>query len=83
MVFLYIATETTPVDDWKNKIPSISGEHIRIGNNSVDVIGKTYNLSGFPGYIFFNSSHDLAASFTGFPGAETYVDLISSLAESR
>ncbi|MDE7451723.1 MAG: hypothetical protein K2M52_00140 [Paramuribaculum sp.] len=79
IVFLYIATETTPYQDWIRKATDINGEHIRINNNDTEVIGKEYNLTGFPSYLFFTPNHELLKACTAFPGTETYIRLANSL----
>lgn len=79
VVFLYIATEATPYQDWIRKATDINGEHIRINNNDTEVIGKEYNLTGFPSYLFFTPNHELLKACTAFPGTETYIRLANSL----
>lgn len=79
VVFLYIATETSPVGEWKNKASQINGEHIRISELASGKIGKSYNLEAFPSYLFFTSSHDLLKTHTGFPGKDKYIELVAKL----
>lgn len=81
VVFLYIVTETTPLKAWKDNIPMISGDHIRIDNEATEEIAKKYNSTGFPTYLFFNASHDLVASYIGFPGVKNYVDMIKTISD--
>ena len=79
VVFLYMATDTSPLDLWKQKAHEISGDHIRISDAASEKIGKLYNLDAFPSYLFFTSSHDLLESVTGFPGRDKYIELVMKL----
>lgn len=76
IVFLYIATEATPIENWKKKASEIDGEHIRINNEETESLGKTYGLSGFPSYLFFDSDHNLLNKYSYFPGTEIYLQML-------
>ena len=76
IVFLYIATEATPIENWKKKASEIDGEHIRINNEETESLGKTYGLSGFPSYLFFDSDHNLLSKYSYFPGTEIYLQML-------
>lgn len=76
IVFLYIATEATPIENWKKKASEIDGEHIRINNKETESLGKTYGLSGFPSYLFFDSDHNLLNKYSYFPGTEIYLQML-------
>ncbi len=79
VVFLYIADESSPTDEWKSHAAGIDGEHIRISEGASTALGEKYRFTGFPSYLFFNRDHNLVNSGTGFPGATAYKSLINTI----
>ena len=79
VVFLYIADESSPLDEWKSHAAGIDGEHIRISESASTSLGEKYRFTGFPSYLFFNRDHRLVNSGTGFPGATAYKSLINTI----
>lgn len=83
IIFLYIATDASPLDEWKKVAQDISGDHIRINDAATEKMSATYNLEVFPSYLFFSSSHDLLEITSGFPGAEKYKGFINALSGNK
>lgn len=79
IVFLYIATEATPIEAWRKKASEIEGEHVRINDNDTEALGETYGLIGFPSYLFFDADHNLLKKYPYFPGEEIYLQMLDSM----
>ena len=66
VVWVYMADETSPINDWKQTIPTISGEHYRV-SNSQRIYWEQYV---YPTYKLFDRQGKPMAKHVDFPGIE-------------
>lgn len=66
VVFVYIASESSPLDTWNNMLPSIAGEHYRVTNEQMSALRTKYNFSGVPSYLVFGKDGEQSYFTTGF-----------------
>lgn len=62
VVFLYLADDSSPEDQWKNMIPGIGGEHYRLTKEQMDHLRQKFGFSGIPYYIIFSKEGEVAYS---------------------
>lgn len=79
VAFLYVSDVTSPEAQWERKVPEIGGYHVRISEDSRDEMGKTYGLTAFPSYLFFDKSHKLTRVVTAYPGNNDFLQYISEI----
>lgn len=77
--FLYVSDTSSPVNDWRRIANDIEGEQVRISEKDSRIIGETYNLTGFPSYLFFDRDHTLVHAQTSFPGVSRYSELLDEI----
>jgi len=66
VVWVYMADETSPLNDWKQTIPAISGEHYRVGNSQ-----RIYwEQNVYPTYKLFDRQGKPISIHIDFPGIE-------------
>lgn len=79
IVFLYIADESSPEEEWRKYAPTIGGKQIRISRSSSEKLIKEYGVEGYPTYLIFNREHVPVTKTTGFPGIKEYTGLLDSI----
>lgn len=72
VVFVYIADDTSNLDEWKSLASRIGGEHVWISKEGQAV-------GAFPTYMFFDKEHNLSATHTSFRGADAYLDAVRQI----
>lgn len=70
VVFVYLASESSPEATWKYMIADIPGEHYRLSKEQAVAVRKQFDISGVPTYIIFDRSGRKSFQATGFPGVE-------------
>jgi thiol-disulfide isomerase/thioredoxin len=66
VVFLYLADETSPLDEWEKTIPAIAGEHYR-GNQ---LKRNFWEISAYPTYMIFDRQGKQLSKHVDFPGID-------------
>lgn len=79
LVFLYISDESSGLEEWKRRAKHIGGEQVRISEDASEALQNSYNLTGFPSYLFFDSNHRLVHAQTAFPGINRYTELLNKI----
>ncbi len=79
LVFLYISDESSGLEEWKRRAKHIGGEQVRISEDASEALQNSYNLTGFPSYLFFDSNHRLVHAQTAFPGLNRYTELLNKI----
>lgn len=51
IVWIYIADESSPIDQYAEKIKEIRGVHYRVNEDQIGVLRKQFNVDGIPYYI--------------------------------
>lgn len=71
VVFLYLTGETSPLADFTETYPTISGEHYRVSEEQWRYWINTFNISGIPTYMVYDRQGKQISGHLGFPGVET------------
>lgn len=79
LVFLYVADDSSPEDEWSRKAEEIGSKQVRVSTDTSAAILKNHNLEGFPSYLFFDRDHNLVHSRTAFPGTRGFRELLLEL----
>ena len=79
LVFLYVADDSSPEDEWSRKAEEIGSKQVRVSTDTSAAILKSHNLEGFPSYLFFDRDHNLVHSRTAFPGTRRFRELLLEL----
>lgn len=54
IVWIYIADESSPIDQYAAKIKDIRGIHFRVSDKQITALRKQFNVDGIPYYILVN-----------------------------
>jgi len=66
LVFVYVAGENSPLEDWKKMTPDLHGEHFRLTAKQWDYVRKTFGIEGVPTYFFIDRKGDIREKQTGY-----------------
>jgi thiol-disulfide isomerase/thioredoxin len=66
VVFLYIADETSPLNDWTQTYPGISGEHYHVSR----ALTQYWGVEAYPTYMIFDKQGKQLAKYINFPGID-------------
>lgn len=69
--FVYITSETSPENTWKEMIPNIEGDHYRLTKEQWKSLCNEKFVRGIPCYVLFNKDGSVAFSNLnegGYPG---------------
>lgn len=61
IVFVYLADDSSPVNNYYQIIPNISGEHYRLSADQAKEAYGRYNLDGFPFYLIVDRQGNIEA----------------------
>mgnify|MGYP003303249648 FL=1 len=70
IVYIYIASESSPVGTWENMIPDLKGEHYRLSDKQSTYLKNMFGVEGVPTYLIVDPEGTVCWKQTGFPGAE-------------
>lgn len=65
MVFVYITTESSPREEWRQKIESIIGEHYYLTREQWNHLLGSFGFDGIPSYLFYDRDGALKDKKTG------------------
>ena len=82
IVYIYLASESSPKETWENMIPDLKGEHYRLSEKQHDYLGNIFNIEGVPTYLIVDPEGNICWKQTGFSGTETMkVQLLKAMGE--
>lgn len=82
VVFLYVCSESSDEKLLQQRIPKISGEHLKLNKENARVIRYEKGpFDGIPAYTFYDKDHKAVDHMTGFPGVDQYEDLLKKITE--
>ena len=70
VVFLYLTGETSPLTNFTQTYPTITGEHYRVSDAQWRYWMNTFNISGIPTYMVYDRQGNQIARHLGFPGVD-------------
>ena len=82
IVYIYLASESSPKETWENMIPDLKGEHYRLSEKQHNYLGNIFNIQGVPTYLIVDPEGNICWKQTGFPGTETMkAELLKAMGE--
>ena len=82
IVYIYIASESSPKETWENMISDLKGEHYRLNERQSGYLMKVFGVEGVPTYLIVDPEGNICWKKTGFPGSETIkTELLKALGE--
>lgn len=82
IVYIYIASESSPKETWENMIADLKGEHYRLNERQNAYFMNSFGLEGVPTYLIVDSKGNICWKQTGFPGPEIMkIQLLKALGE--
>ena len=82
IVYIYLASESSPVGTWENMIVGLKGEHYRLNEKQSRYLKNTFGVEGVPTYLIVDPEGNICWKQTGFPGAETMkAELLKAMGE--
>ena len=70
--FLFVADETSPIDEYNSMIVSMKGHHYRLTESQASSLKRKWNFNGIPSYVIIGKDGMVKDFHTGFHGAEYY-----------
>ena len=81
IVYLYLASESSPLEAWHNMIPGIPGEHYRLDQETAAALREKFGFNGVPSYLLIDKEGKVAYQRTGFEGPEKIRQLLLEASE--
>lgn len=82
IVYIYLASESSPAGTWENMIVGLKGEHYRLNEKQSRYLRNTFGVEGVPTYLIVDPEGNICWKQTGFPGAETMkAELLKAMGE--
>lgn len=81
VVFLYLASESSPKEAWDNMVPNIKGDHYYFTNEQMGYLRNKHNITGVPSYMLIDRTGRQRHFQTGFMGATRMKSMIAELLE--
>ncbi len=72
VVFLYLADESSPLEEYNNLIVSIKGHHYRLTAKQSSSLKNKWKFSGIPSYVIVGRDGMVKDFHTGFHGVDYY-----------
>jgi thiol-disulfide isomerase/thioredoxin len=79
VVFVYMANVSSPEELWEKKIRGIGGEHYYLNREEWEYLLDSYDFSGIPTYLFYDSTGVLKNKIVGYPGTDEMRKMIGEL----
>ncbi len=82
MIYLYLASNSSPENTWNNMIPDLHGYHYRVNDKQSAFLRWQLRSGGVPTYIVLDKEGNETFHAVGFPGADTMKkELMKALGE--
>ncbi|MBR4621529.1 MAG: TlpA family protein disulfide reductase [Salinivirgaceae bacterium] len=72
VVFLYLADESSPLEEYNNVIVSMKGHHYRLTSKQSTSLKNKWKFSGIPSYVIVGRDGMVKDFHTGFHGVDYY-----------
>ena len=72
VVFVLLADESSPNEEWSRLITQMKGHHYRLTDNQMHSLMQKWNLHEFPSYVIFGKDGVVKDSHSIFKGVEYY-----------
>lgn len=70
VVFVYLASESSPENTWRYMVADITGEHYRLTGKQSAALRRRFKITGVPTYIILDRDGKVTYRQTGFPGVD-------------
>jgi thiol-disulfide isomerase/thioredoxin len=80
IVYVYVASESSPSETWANMIIDLPGEHFRLSEKQRNYIANTFG-SAVPTYFFIDRQGNIKDKQVGFPGVQQMKEKLLQLLE--
>ncbi len=72
VVFLYLANESSPLEEYNNAIITMKGHHYRLTQKQATSLKNKWKFSGIPSYVIVGRDGMVKDFHTGFHGVDYY-----------
>ncbi|WP_300283662.1 TlpA disulfide reductase family protein [uncultured Alistipes sp.] len=79
VVFVYIASENSPKDEWRERIRTIGGEHVYFSARQWKYVSNSFGIAGVPTLLFYDAKGALRKQVTGVMSPSEMQRAIQSL----
>jgi len=79
VAFVYITNLSSPMELWQEKIKMIGGEQYYLTNDEWEYIMNSFEFTGIPSYLFYDTKGIMKNKITAYPGAEKMQKMIGEL----
>ena len=83
VVFMYIADESSPQQDYDGMIPSMKGEHYRLTESQQSSLMRKWGFTGIPSYVIIGKDGMVKDFHTGFQHVDYYKQKINEELEKN
>jgi thiol-disulfide isomerase/thioredoxin len=79
VVFVYMASSSSPKPLWEGKIKGIGGEQYYLASSEWEYVMNSFAFNGIPSYLIYDKNGALKNKFTGFQGTDKMREMINVL----
>ena len=79
VVFVLIADESSPAEEWSRLITQMKGHHYRLSTKQMHSLMQKWNLTEFPSYVIFGKDGAVKDVHSIFKGVDYYKNKIDEL----
>ncbi len=81
IVYVYITNTSSKKKEWEAKIKSFGGEHYYLNKEEWTYLLDSFDFTGIPTYLFYDTNGVLKNKHTGYPGNEKMRKMMEELLE--
>lgn len=81
IVYVYVASESSPLETWENMISDLSGEHFRLSEKQRSYLKRTFSIEGVPTYFFIDRQGNIKEKHIGYQGTQPMKEKLLKLLE--
>ena len=82
IVYVFVASESSPLGTWKNMIADLPGEHFRLSKKQLDYVAKTFDLYDIPTYFLIDRKGNIK-EIIGYPGVQQMKEKLIQLSGNQ
>jgi thiol-disulfide isomerase/thioredoxin len=79
IIFVYITDTSSPIGLWEKKITQIGGEHYYLSKEEWDYLLDSFDFTGIPTYLFYDTNGVFKNKITGYPCSQEMQKMIEEL----
>jgi hypothetical protein len=79
VVFVLLADDSSPMEEWSRLITQMKGHHYRLSNDQMHSLMEKWKLDQFPSYVIFGRDGAVKDAHSIFNGVEYYKAKIEEL----